>query len=179
MTKEYRYQADCSDYAPINCRYGDVGVDYRSRPVEPSDSGRDFLATEYDVIMAWADLARNALVGEYRENDLKCWEGHYEQFGMVMLNLARMSRSRKGHDGLWKEWYDIFIGKSLYNIIYEGPGSTEDRIFYRCWYCLIGHPDYLHPTISCLEFYTYKATEMTLHIAYEDLKWRLLSLERR
>lgn len=175
MNKEYRFDDVSKSEPMLDFRLDMADIDYRSRLIEPCNSGRDFLTTEYDVIMAWADLARNAHIGKYRESDLKCWEGHYEQFGLVMLNLANMSRYRKGYDGLWEEWYDIFLSEALYSGLYRGPIGKADRIFFYCWFRLLGHPDYQCPTIDDVDFYFFSGTEICLRIAYQDLNCSLFT----
>jgi hypothetical protein len=110
------------------------------------------IKNEFDLAKAWADFAEQALVGEFAESTLRCWSGHYEQFGRVMLELMRMSRDKANEKikAITEMMPDIdkftFIGQ---------PGGTEDRTFYRIWFSLIGHPDYQYPPISNIEFGTY------------------------
>lgn len=158
----------------LRYRYGQDGIDYSSKLVEPSNDGSDFLATEQDVISEWAHFAKLAFIGEFRESDSKCWVGHYEQFGMVMLNLAKMARYRKGFQGHWNDWYDGVMDDEMYHYILTGPTGTEDRILYRCWFRLLGHPDFLDETLNKSEVYSYKLAELCLYIAFDDMNRRLL-----
>ena len=176
MNKEYRYQGVWSDHADINFRYGDDGIDYSSRLVEPSKSGVSYLKTEHDVIMAWADFAKDALEGVSPDADssgLKCWSGHYEQFGMVILTLANMTRYRKNGRGEWNPLYESTLWPGLYDNVYEGPTGTECRNYYRCWFSIIGHPDYQRPSFGP-EFVNNKDKELALCIALESFMSHLV-----
>lgn len=178
MTKVYKLEDRYNNRPALRYRWGDDGIDYSKRLVEPLPDGSDFLRTEQDIIEAWANLARDALVGEFRESDQRCWVGHYEQFGMVMLNLANMSRYRKNYLGQWERWFDGVMDDESYSFKFQEPCCTEDRIFYRCWFRLLGHPAYLQDTLTQSEVYTYKLSELCLYIAFDDFNQRLLSLKR-
>lgn len=107
---------------------------------------------EFDLAKAWADFAEQALVGEYAESELKCWRGHYEQFGRVMLELMRMSKNKEEEKN--KTLIEMIPDLENFNFIAE-PMGTEDRTFYRIWFELIGHPDFQYPRILNIEFGTY------------------------
>jgi hypothetical protein len=176
MTKIYKLE-DRYNKPALRYRYGDDGIDYSKRLVEPSDDGCHFLRTEQDVIHAWADYAKQSLVGEYRESDQRCWVGHYEQFGMVMLTLGRISRYRKDYRGLVNPYLEAKIPRHTYPDIFIGPWSSECRIYYRSWFSLVGHPDFLGSDVLSPESIKYKETEFLLSIAVQEFHMGLGSLK--
>lgn len=162
------YQLKDSDNLAINYRYVDDKIIHISKLLEQPKDGHTFLKTEHDVIIEWANFAKQALEGEYPESKIKCWEGHYEQFGMVMLTYANMSRYRKDYAGKWNEFYESAFPIDCYDHLYKGPSGTEDRIYYRVWFALLGHPDFLTQSLIGMETLTYKANELSLCIAFKD-----------
>ena len=160
----------------LNFRYEGKEVTFHSlKGIEAEkDEGR-YLSTEHQVITDWATVCREALSGDYKESETSCWEGHYEQFGLVMLNLAKMCRYRKTHDDRWNPFFDSTLPSNyLHPIIYNGYSGTEDRIFYRAWFSLLGHPDFLTSSLIGMEALNYKTTELQLLISFTDLNYRLL-----
>lgn len=172
MTREYQL-TDRHNLA-INYRYVDDKIVYFSKLVEQPTDGGSYLKTEHNIIIEWADFARQALEGEDPESKIKCWEGHYEQFGMVMLNYANMCRYRKDHAGKWNEFFDSALPTDSYDHLFEGPNGSEDRIYYRVWFALLGHPDFLKQSLIGMEALTYKINELALCIAFEDFNKILL-----
>lgn len=172
MSEEY--QLTDSHNLAINYRYVDDKIIHFSKLVEQPSNGSTYLKTEHNVITAWADFAKQALEGEYAESQQKCWEGHYEQFGMVMLNYANMCRYRKDYSGKWNEFFDSAMPNDCYEYIYQGPSGTEDRTYYRVWFSLLGHPDFLTQSLIGMEVMTYKCHELSLTIAFEDFNRNLI-----
>lgn len=184
MSKEYRYQDADIPYSPINLRYGDDGVDYRSRPVEPSSNGLVYLATEHDVITAWADLAQNAVENlrpDAGAGVMKCWVGHNEQFGLVMLTLANMARyGKSAFKNEWSPFYESVLSRNNYETIFSGPTKKDDFYYCRIWYALMAHPDFIDvPEYeSCTnelsqEFVKYRDTLLALSVSLECFQKRL------
>lgn len=176
MTKTYRLRNIYKNNPTLDFRLGMDGINYHNRRVEPSDNGLRYLETEHDVIMAWADFARDALEGVSPDADssgLRCWNGHYEQFGMVMLTLANMTRYRKNGRGEWNPLYESTLWPGLYDNVYEGPNGTECRNYYRCWFSIMGHPDYQRPSFGP-EFVNNKDKELALCIALESFMSHLV-----
>ncbi len=132
------------------------------------------IKNEYDLAKAWADFAEQALIGEFAESKTKCWRGHYEQFGRVMLELMRMSRDKI----LEKNKAIAEMTPDLNNFTFIGqPGDTEDRTFYRIWFSLIGHPDYQYPRIANIEFGTYNYWGYLIGIAVNKVNAQLYELK--
>jgi hypothetical protein len=172
MSNQYRLRDDFGKSPFLNFRYEEKEVTFRSlKGIEAVDDSR-YLSTEHEVITDWATVCKDALSGEYKESETPCWEGHYEQFGLVMLNLANMCRYRKGHDGKWIPFFDSILPSDyLHGIIYSGYCGTEDRIFYRAWFTLLGHPDFLSSSLRGTEALYYKSTELKLLISFTDLNY--------
>ncbi len=166
MSEEY--QLTDSYNLAINYRYVDDKIIHFSKLVEQPTDGRTYLKTEHNVITAWAEFAKQALEGEYSESELKCWDGHYEQFGMVILTYANMCRYRKDYAGKWNDFFESALPKDCYGHLFEGPSGTEDRIYYRVWFALLGHPDFLTQSLIGMETLTYKTNELSLCIAFEN-----------
>jgi hypothetical protein len=108
--------------------------------------------TEFDLAKSWCDFAKQALVGEYAEANMTCWEGHYQQFGRVMLELMRMSRDKAQAQRIAA--FEMIPDLENFTFIAE-PSGTEDRTFYRLWFAFIGHPEFQHPRIANIEMDTF------------------------
>lgn len=181
MINQYRLQDPNNSNRVVQYQYGDDGIDYRSRLIEQSDDGSKFLRTEYDVIKSWADFARDALEGDYpdfQSSGLACWAGHYDQFGMVMMNLANMSRYRTDCHGDWNQFLENSISKYCFQYILQGADGSEDRMYYRSWFTMIGHPDFLKPIVLDIEIIQYKSIELALCLSVTCLKSHLRSLNK-
>lgn len=177
MSNPYQLKDDLGMFPFINYRYEGKEITFYSlKGVEP-DEGSRFLATEHEVIMDWATVSNEALTSkEFKESDTPCWEGHYEQFGRVMLNLANMCRDRKTLDGKWNPYFDSVLPKSnLHKFILSGYGGTEDRVFYRAWFSLLGHPDFLSQSLIEMESTNFKTTELQLLLSFNDLNRHLFT----
>jgi hypothetical protein len=149
---EYKLQVK---YSPPITSYtfeSDKTVVFQKMKELPTALQTQSVKTEFDLSKAWADFAEQALVGEYAESETKCWRGHYEQFGRVMLELMRMSRDKDAMK--FKPLAETTPDLEEFSFIAE-PSGTEDRTFYRIWFALIGHPDYQYPRITGIEFSNY------------------------
>jgi hypothetical protein len=96
-----------------------------------------------------------------------------------MLNLAKMSRYRKGSQGVWTSLDDSVIDPSIYRSILCGPhlGDVEvnpDRIFCRVWFSLINHPDFQQPWLLQLGATVYQHFAMMLTTVFSDLEMEWL-----
>lgn len=112
------------------------------------------LSSANDIIMHWREFAENALTGEHAECDLTCWSGHYDQFGRLMYHLIDV--------GLRKDEYvkaerlrpltsQLLPTDDFFKNLAAGVTGTEDRIFYRCWFELIGHPNFQKSIFTTFE----------------------------
>jgi len=168
------YQLKDSDNLAINYRYADDKLIYFSKIIEQPSNSKKYIKTEHNLITEWADFAKQSLEGQYPESNIKCFEGHYEQFGMVMLTYANMCRYRKDYAGKWNKFYDSILPDDCYDHLFEGPNGTEDRIYYRVWFALLGHPDFLNQSLIGMENLSYKINEISLCIAFEDFNKSLI-----
>jgi hypothetical protein len=110
--------------------------------------------TEFDLAFNWSNFAKQSIGKvEYSESDIPCWNGHYEQFGRIMLEIMRLSRDKKMLDKS-KAFFEMIPNIEDLTFIGE-PSGTEDRTFYRLWFSFIGHPAFTHPRIQNLEAETY------------------------
>jgi len=126
---------------------------------------------EFDLAKAWADFAKMSVEdSDFPETSMPIWNGHYEQFGRVMLELVRISRDREKHKG--KGFYSTI--PLLEDISFMGePSGTEDRTFYRIWLNFIGHPEHQHPHINNIEAATYAWWGLLMTWAFSQVE-RLL-----
>lgn len=166
------------DPSMTHFRFSDDDVDYSSCPVgwfHPDyldDPRYPLLETEHDVIKSWSDFAKNAFSPEFENSDLKCWEGHDEQFGMVMLNLAKMDRFGQDSGRYFDMEFDRYLERGDYLSIYVGPQDRSGYSYYRSWLGLIGHPDFQH-AFSFEEDYFSWRNAIALRTSYLDVKSRL------
>ena len=110
------------------------------------------------LIEAWTGFSRDALIGEYAESKLTCWEGHYQQLGCLMFHLFDVVRRKTEYADakrFSKVQLDFFPDKEFSELLVEGPNGSEERIFYRCWFGLIGHPDFQASPLDSPEAHTY------------------------
>lgn len=112
------------------------------------------LPTANDVILAWAEFAKEALEGEYAEAKVPCWSGHYEQFGRLMYHLIDVTvrkdfyleRKRFNETQL-----NFFPELKTAKFLVEGATSSEDRMLYRCWFDIIGHNEFRSIDVNAIE----------------------------
>ena len=173
MPDRYRLKDNSSVYPLLNYRYKGKLMTYHAlKNIE--ESGSCYLKTEHDVITKWAEFSKQALEGKYAESKVKCWIGHYEQFGVVMLNYGKMCRYRKNYKGNWDEFLESALPTDCYDQVFTGPTGSADSTFYRVWFTLLGHPDFLANSLIGAEVLTQKINELSLTIAFDDLNRSLL-----
>jgi len=177
MNKIYRLKDDLGMFPYLNYRYEKKDmVIHKKNGIKSDGVGFKSLSTEHEIIMNWAKVCKEALTAYFKESDMVCWDGHYEQFGMVMLNLAKLCRNRLTLDNKWYPDLDgIFPEKNLHDIILSGYGGTEDRIFYRAWLSLLGHPSFVGQSLIGMENTQYKMAEYRLLFSFNDLNRQLLA----
>ena len=125
-----------------------------------------------DLIRAWAEVAREGLEGEYKEADVPCWEGHYFQFGRLMYHMLDVLVRRDNYLEARR-----FSDKQLYFFPFDNMieplsmvyTSSEDRIFYRCWFDLIGHPSFQGADVNDIESHVYLYWKYVIGILAVDL----------
>jgi hypothetical protein len=152
LMSEYKLQVE---YLPPIASYtfaNDKTLVFQKMKELPVALQSQSVKTEFDLSKAWAEFAEQALDGEYAESKTKCWHGHYEQFGRVMLELMRMSRDKK--EQKIKAIAEMTPDIENFTFIAE-PCGTEDRTFYRLWFALIGHPDFQSTRIARMEYVNY------------------------
>lgn len=101
----------------------------------------DSRLSRLNVIQEWRDIMLSAF-NDFPESPTPCWRGHCDQFGIVMLYLVeRAVEFRAGT--LTDPWFRNieYCADALFEDIV--PMGSEDRIFYRAWLSLIGHPDFV------------------------------------
>lgn len=111
-----------------------------------------------DVITAWTDFAKDALEGESAECKAPCWEGHYQQFGRLMyhmLDVVVRKDDYKQSKRFNQTQLDFLPSESIAELVANGPTGTEERIFYRCWFDVIGHTDFQVTDVDLIEAQTY------------------------
>lgn len=102
--------------------------------------------TRFDLIDQWRRFITSAFA-DFPASTMPCWRGHYDQFGIVMLYM--IERAIEIHMGtLQDQWFKNieYFSATLFNDLI--PTGSEDRIFYRAWLSLIGHPDFVHLSVS-------------------------------
>ena len=137
----------------------EVPEGYRHRPIR----------TEHDVILGWAKFAAGAFKGNRAESDLPCWKGHYEQFGMTMLHLFNLSKRR----------WNLFHDKVLHQCedlehVYAPDTDSGQRLFYRAWFSMIGHPHFMQQGVVGMEIENSAFIRMNLTVAWDDLVHNLI-----
>jgi hypothetical protein len=176
MEKLYRLRDDAGSMPFLDYRYKDKEITFRLLKGIENEKKFHYLSTEHDVIVDWSSVCKEALSGEDKESTTPCWDGHYEQFGLVMLNLANMTRYKKTYDGKWNDYFEhIMPHDDLNEYIYKGYSGTGDRVYYRAWFALLGHPDFLKSSFIGYEALNYKTTELQLLISFTDINSNLIN----
>lgn len=129
----------------------------------------------FAVIKAWSEFAQEAWSGQNLEATEPCWPHHHDQFGRVMLYLAEMCLSRKDFAGKTSRFLDQYLPDSSFaQRIFSGPTGTDDRIFYRAWYRLIGHPDFLTDHVCLPDSTEYNYFTFLLSLSNEHFNLALI-----
>lgn len=126
--------------------YYELNEDDRVAHALTSLNHPDSRLTRLDVIQEWRGIMRSAF-NDFPESPMPCWHGHYDQFGRVMLCLVeRAAEFRAGK--LKDQWFRNieYCADALFEDIV--PMGSEDRVFYRAWLSLIGHPDFVRLSVS-------------------------------
>ena len=105
---------------------------------------------EFHLMNEWAAFARLALgEDEYADSKLVCWHGHYEQFGLVMLAMMHLSKHKEDT----QDHAEHVVIPNLEDCTFIAePAGTADRLFYRLWFRLIGHPDFTVSPLQSADF---------------------------
>lgn len=129
-------------------------TDWRFKPSEwQTKASPNHDLTEAKIIGMWSDGIEEFLTGEYRASDLPIARKHYEQFGRIMLEIFRICHDKKGFENsIPPKLLPLIPDAGFADIIADGPASTEDRIMYRVYLSMIGHPDFtMHHGVYHLE----------------------------
>lgn len=122
------------------------------------------IRTEHDVICGWAKFAENSFSQDSVKSELSCWQGHYEQFGMTMLNLLNLSQRRSNpfHDKVLPAYENV-------EHIYAPDTDSSQRAFYRSWFSMIGHPHFMQQGVVGMEIEFGAYIRLCLTVAWDDL----------
>jgi hypothetical protein len=174
MRKLYRLRDEFNSSPLLDYRYQGKEITFHAlKGIEPENKF-SFLSTEHHVITDWMRFSEQALEDPHAESEIKCWPGHHEQFGLVMLNYGKMCKNRKNFEGKWNSFLDSSLPIDNYQQVFNGPRGTADRIYYRVWFSLLGHPDFLKQSlINGYEMLVRKDIELSLCIAFDDLNRNL------
>jgi hypothetical protein len=124
--------------------------------------------TEQDVIVQWSEFAKDAFDPANPESSTPVDESHFLQFGIIMLSLAKLSRYRSQYAEKWTNVHDTMITDDVWEIIYNGPNSSEERQYYRSWFSILGHTDFCKPKIGSIVHTILAFHEVALILAYEE-----------
>lgn len=99
--------------------------------------------TQLEAINNWRKFIKRNMSGEFRDSDIPCWDGHYDQFGIVMLYLMEKATEYKNNTLNDDRFRDVeYHLATLFDP--SPPGDSADRIYYRAWLSFIGHPHFAH-----------------------------------
>ncbi len=164
MTQVYRFDTSYLRQDVMAFRY-DPEMQLTKRLIDVPKKYRDpLIRTEHDVICGWAKFAEKAFAESRAESNLPCWEGHYEQFGMAMLNLLGLSqrRSNSFHDKVLPAYENV-------EHIYAPDTDSSQRSFYRTWFAMIGHPHFMQQGVVGKEIEFGAYIRLCLTVAWDDL----------
>ncbi len=135
------------------------------------------LKTEHDFIDLWARFADFPFEADPSEPAIKCWIGHKEQFGRLMLQLFRLLHTKKTWDGA--EFTLRYALTPFREILVEDlihPEISADHDWYRAWFSIIGHPDFQRlETRNIASKVNYMKKKLLLAVAIQDLTRQLES----
>jgi hypothetical protein len=155
---EYRYERlDATVFA-----MQEIPHNYRST-YEMTTGEKRILEPHNDLVIAWSDFAKSAFTDYAYESDMPCWEGHYEQFGVTMVNMIYLHES--SGDTFLKR---IYPAEEDIGDLYRVELDTTNRMFYRCWYGLLGHPHFLRERIVGEESVLYNLASLSLSVSWAN-----------
>lgn len=148
MTK-IRYRATATATPFLNYRYNRESEINHMRGVSHTLASVG-VKTADSIICYWADFAHDEL-RHYHLQD--CWRMHYEQFGRLMYHFLDVFLRKNAYlkAGRFSQKQMDFFPDDKPDFIIDGPNSAEDRTLYRCWFGLIGHPDFQAISIAGIE----------------------------
>lgn len=172
----YRLIDDSEVFPLINWQYTpDLKIIHSLKGIE-HHTDYNFLSTEHEVISFWIKHLENEISSHPQFKKSTCWSGHFDLFGLTMLNLAKMSKQRKNGRGNWSQLLDEIIPKDLYIEILSGFVDNYTLTTHLSWMKLIGHPSFLSQGLLSVRLVNEKLEELRLVTSFYDLNRNLTKL---
>ena len=161
-------------------RYNEENIDLHRNIAMPISFQSPDLRSEDDFMKLWIDFSYFPFDICSTEFKIRPWKGHCEQFARVMLQFMRMCNKRLAWDGRdVPTLHSIMPAREVISGSFWHPASNSEHDWYRAWYSLIGHPNYLRVDASgSFEAFEYQKKKFLLSAAIYDLSDFLQNEER-
>lgn len=181
MADQYKVQKHIRESEVVFCyRYDEDNRKFHSELVLPSSFQSPDLKTEDDFIQIWMNFSYYPFDSSPAFSNIRPWKGHCEQFARVMLQFMRWCDRRQTWDGAQiKSLEMIMPDREVITGNFWHPANSSEHDWYRAWYSLIGHPDFLGVEASGdMKFIEYMKKKFLLSVAIYDLSELLRSEQR-
>ena len=169
----YRLIDESEVFPLINWRYTPKLKTYHSLKGIEHSYDNNFFSTEHEVISFWINHLKKEISSQPQFKKSTCWAGHFDLFGLTMLNLAKMSKQRTNGRGKWSQLLEEVIPKNLYIEILSGRINDYTRTSHITWMKLIGHPLFQSQSLLSMHLVEEKLDELRLVISFYDLNRNL------
>ena len=132
---------------------------------------RHWLNGDLANLLAWMEMAQSVFDGYNNAiHKQPIWDGHIEQFGLVMTHLSDILKTRHDHTGRFvKEWDRIFPEHGEYSWCDEPANCPIDDLLASAWFRLIGHPEFTGPNLFSTSYASGSYYEFLVAVAADDL----------
>jgi hypothetical protein len=152
-------------------RYNEENIDLHRSINMPISFQSPDLRSEDDFMKLWIDFSLFPFNSSSTESNIRPWKGHCEQFARVMLQFMRMCNKRLTWDGRdVPNLHSIMPAREVISGSFWHPARNSEHDWYRAWYSLIGHPDYLRVDArGSFEAFEYQKKKFLLAAVIYDL----------
>lgn len=181
MTEQYKVSKHIRENEVIFCyRYSDEHRNFHSNILLPTSFQSPDLKTEDDFIQLWMNFSYFPFENNPAFSKIHPWKGHCEQFARVMLQFMRWCDKRQTWDGTQIKSFDMIMpDREVITGNFWHPANSSEHDWYRAWYSMIGHPDFLGVEASgTIDFIEYMKKKLLLSVSFYDLSELLRSEER-
>jgi hypothetical protein len=181
MTDQYKVPKHIRENEIIFCyRYSEEHRNFHSNIFLPSSFQSPDLKTEDDFMQIWMNFSYFPFDNYPAFSIIRPWRGHCEQFARVMLQFMRWCDKRQTWDGTQIKSFDMIMpDREVITGSFWHPANSSEHDWYRAWYSLIGHPDFIGVEVSGnIDFIEYMKKKFLLSVAFYDLSELLRSEER-
>ena len=150
MSIEHRIFNTFNNQPLLDYRYDGKAQTFHTLVQLPIQYQHQDFQNEHDLITDWSNAARDVLADLHAESETKLWEGHIEQFGRVMLELAKLCddsiNNKSSLVASLRSLLPEFDGNDAsFYFVYSGSAQL---VFCRAWFSLLAHPLFINEHLN-------------------------------